>query len=64
MEIRNNKLFELAIKRGIEISKYQNNYAAKKLMTRVGVPLEIITRVLFEPHLIRTTDLNLYRRLE
>lgn len=64
MKIRNNKLFERAVKRGIEISKYQDNYAAKKLMMRVGVPLEIITRVLFEAHLIRTTDLNLYRRLE
>ena len=56
MNIRNNKVFELAAKKGAELSREKHLALAYKTMEKAGLPYTIIERVLFEPYNIRKTD--------
>lgn len=56
MNDRNNKVFELAAKKGAELSREKHLALAYKTMEKAGLPYTIIERVLFEPHNIRKTD--------
>jgi hypothetical protein len=54
---RNNAIFEIAAKKGVEMSREKNFASATKMMEKIGLPDSVIDRVLYEPHNIRTTDL-------
>jgi seryl-tRNA synthetase len=53
---RNNKIFEIAAKKGAEMSREKHFAAARKMMRKIGLPYRVIERVLYEPHNIRSTD--------
>ena len=55
---RNNKVIEKAVKEGIRISRDKGDAYAFLSLKKSNVPNEVIKRVLFEPHKIRSTDLN------
>lgn len=57
MKVRSNKLYEIAIQRGVEMSRNKNTIAATGMLMKIGIPANIIMRVLFEPHKTRSTDL-------
>ena len=52
---RNNKIFEIAAKKAVELSR-KNFASARKMMEKTGVPDMVIERVLYEPYKIRSTD--------
>lgn len=53
---RKNKLFEITARKGAEMSREKHYASAKKMMEKIGLPHNIIERVLYEPHNIRSTD--------
>ena len=53
---RNNKIFEIAAKKGAEMSREKYFASASKMMRKIGLPYIVIERVLYEPHNIRSTD--------
>ena len=55
---RENKLAEVAIKRGIKLSKTHGLASAHRVMQQANLPTQIIQRVLNEPEKIRSTDFN------
>lgn len=54
---RNNPTFEMAAKKGAQMSRKKHFASAIKMMEKTGLPYHVIDRVLFEPHNIRSTDL-------
>lgn len=56
MIIRRNILCGLAVKKGIAISKYKGNISAILMMSKAGVPKDVIHRVLLKPHKVRSSD--------
>jgi hypothetical protein len=55
---RNNAIFEIAAKKGAEMSRKKQFASATKMMEKIGLPENVIDRVLYEPHNIRSTDLS------
>ena len=53
---RKNSMFDLAVKQGIEMSSNGQFASAAKMMTKTGLALIVIERVLYEPHNIRHSD--------
>lgn len=53
---RNNKLFEIVVKKGAEMARKKHFASAEKMMEQTGLPYLVIERVLYEPHNIRSTD--------
>ena len=53
---RDNKIFEIAAKKGAEMSRKKHYVSAYKMMEKIGLPYIVIERVLYEPHNIRSTD--------
>jgi hypothetical protein len=53
---RDNKIFEIAAKHGIEMARKSHFASARKMMEKTVVPHPVIERVLYEPHKIRSTD--------
>jgi len=53
---RNNKIFEIAVKKGAEMSREKQYASAYKMMRKIGLSDFLIERVLYEPHNIRSTD--------
>lgn len=53
---RTNKNFELAAKKGVEMSRKRRFTTARKMLERAGLPISVIERVLYEPHNIRSSD--------
>lgn len=53
---RKSSMFDLAIKQGIEMSKNGKFVSAAKMMSKTGLPLIVIERLLYEPHNIRSSD--------
>jgi hypothetical protein len=53
---RKNNIFNIAVKKGIEMSKRGLFVSATKMMSKTGIPLTLIERVLYEPHNIRKND--------
>lgn len=53
---RKSSMFDLAVKQGIEMSKNGQFASAAKIMSKTGLPLIVIERVLYEPHNIRNSD--------
>lgn len=53
---RDNKIFEIAAKKGAEMSRKKQYISAHKMMTKIGLPYVVIVRMLYEPHNIRHTD--------
>jgi hypothetical protein len=53
---RHNKIFEMAAKKGFEMSRQSHFASARKMMEKTGLPHLVIERVLNEPHSIRKTD--------
>jgi hypothetical protein len=56
MQIRDNAILEKKVNRGIISLKLKGREAAYKFMTKAGIPIPVIDRVLFEPHRLRSTD--------
>jgi hypothetical protein len=56
MSNRNNKFFEMVVKKGVEMSRKKRFAAARKMLEKAGLPMPVIERVLYEPHNIRSTD--------
>lgn len=55
---RKSSMFDLAVKEGIEMSKNGQFVSASKMMSKTGLPLIVIERVLYEPHNVRSSDLS------
>ncbi|MES1986815.1 MAG: hypothetical protein V4440_02080 [Pseudomonadota bacterium] len=55
---RKSSMFDLAVKQGIEMSKNRQFVSASKMMSKTGLPLIVIERVLYEPHNVRSSDLS------
>lgn len=53
---RKGGIFDLAVKQGIEMAKNGQFVSATKMMSKTGLPLIVIERVLYEPHNIRSSD--------
>lgn len=53
---RNNNVFEIAAKKGAEISRQKQFVSPYKIMEEIGLPFIAIERVIYEPHNIRSTD--------
>ena len=53
---RNNKVIEEAVKEGIRISRFKGDAYAFLSLKKSNVPKEVIHRIIFEPHNIRSTD--------
>ena len=53
---RENKSSELAIKKGIKLSKIYSLTAVRKVLQKDNLPNHVIDRVLNEPLNIRSTD--------
>lgn len=53
---RHNKIFEMAAKKGFEMSRQNHFVSARKMMEKTGLPHPVIERVLNEPYNIRKTD--------
>lgn len=53
---RNNKLFEIAVKKGAVLAREKHYLSASTMMEKTGLPYLVIERVLYEPHNIRSTD--------
>ena len=53
---RKNHTFDKAVKIGLVLSQTKKLAAAEKMMKNVGLPHNLIERVLFEPHNVRETD--------
>ncbi len=53
---RKNNTFELAVKKGIEMSKKRHFSSARKMLEKTGLPPLVIERLLYEPHNIRSSD--------
>jgi hypothetical protein len=53
---RNNKIFEIAARKGAEMSREKHYASARKMMEKIGLSHIVIERVLYEPHNIRSTD--------
>lgn len=53
---RVNKTFEMAAKKGVEMSRKKRFAAAKKMLEKAGLPISVIERILYEPHNIRSSD--------
>ena len=49
-------MFDLAVKQGIKMSKNGQFVSATKMMSKTGLPLIVIERVLYEPHNVRSSD--------
>ena len=56
MIIRENKLSEIATKKGINLSKIYSLTAISKLLKQANIPIDVIQRVLNQPSKIRSTD--------
>jgi hypothetical protein len=54
---RENIIFEIAAKKGAEMSTKRHFEAARKMMLKTGLPQLVIERMLYEPHNIRHTDI-------
>ncbi len=54
---RKNKLAEVAIKRGIKLSKTHGLASAHRVMRQANLPTHMIQRVLYEFKRIRSADL-------
>ena len=54
---RTNTIFEMAAKKGAEMSHKKHFASATKMMEKIGLPYSVIDRVLYEPHNIRSSDL-------
>lgn len=55
---RNNPIFEITAKKGAEMSRQKLFASATQMMEKIGLPDNVIDRVLYEPHNIRSTDLS------
>ena len=53
---RENKLSEIATKKGIKLSKIYSLASARRIMQQASLPNHVIERVLYEPNKIRSTD--------
>lgn len=53
---RKNVIFEMAAKKGAEMSKNKHFASARKMLEKTGLPALVIERLLYEPHNIRNTD--------
>ena len=58
MTMRKNQELEKVVKKGVEMSKDKHNLSAVKMMIEAGVSYVIVDRVLYQPHKLRSTDLN------
>jgi len=53
---RKSSMFDLAVKQGIEMSKNGQFVSATKMMSKTGLTLIVIERILYEPQNIRSSD--------
>ena len=56
MNKRNNAFFEMVAKHGIELAGRKEFSAARKVMQEANLPLDVVERILYEPHNFRSTD--------
>lgn len=53
---RKDKIMEKAVKEGINIFKSKGDISGLASLRKANVPNDVINRVIFEPHKIRSTD--------
>lgn len=62
MLIRSNKTLEQIVTKGIELSLIEDDFSATSLMKTLGVPNQVIARVLYKQDQIRSCDLSILQQ--